>query len=118
MTLRTSRPSRCACECLILAAGDPTYTGIFLAHCTCSDSSAASFSKTAEDPAPYPQDGSHSVGRERVLMKPMKQMDPDRLRNHIVSTYLSLRFGMGVITFAFPVLVYVAGRYQGYDLQC
>jgi len=51
-------------------------------------------------------------------MKPMKQMDPDRLRNHIVSTYLSLRFGMGLITFAFPVLVYVAGRYQGYDLQC
>ena len=53
-----------------------------------------------------------------MLMRPMKRMDPDRLREHIVSTYLSLRFGMGLITFAFPVLVYVAGRYQGYDLQC
>ena len=47
----------------------------------------------------------------------MTEMDPNRLQEHILGTYISLRFGIGIITFAFPIAVYLAGHFQGFPLQ-
>jgi hypothetical protein len=53
----------------------------------------------------------------RTLIVKKNDMAPDELQKHILATYLTLRFGMGIITFAFPILVVAAGAWQHYDLQ-
>lgn len=45
-------------------------------------------------------------------------MKPDGLEKHILSTYLTLRFGIAVIAILFPALLYVGGKlYAGLPLQ-
>lgn len=39
------------------------------------------------------------------------------LQEHFFNTYLSLRFGMALIAAAYPVMVYLAGRFDGVPLQ-
>lgn len=44
-------------------------------------------------------------------------MRRNELQEHVFSTYLSLRFGMVIIAVAYPILVYVAGAFDGVALQ-
>jgi hypothetical protein len=50
-------------------------------------------------------------------MKKATQVDENRLQQHIFGTYVTLRIGMAVITLAFPLSVYLAGRLDGVCLQ-
>ena len=49
--------------------------------------------------------------------KTLPPADKEALRRHIYGTYLSLRYGMAAIAFAFPLLLYVAGKLNGLPLQ-
>src|SRR5215207_516937 len=49
--------------------------------------------------------------------KTLPPADKEALRKHIYSTYLAQRYGMAVIAFAFPLLLYVAGKLNGLPLQ-
>ena len=44
-------------------------------------------------------------------------MQPDQLREHIFSTYISLRFGMAFMSFTFPIVVWLVGWYESVPLQ-
>lgn len=44
-------------------------------------------------------------------------MEQSDLQEHVLSTYLSLRYGTGIITLCFPVLVWLAGLVGGVGLQ-
>ena len=45
-------------------------------------------------------------------------MDSKKLHNHIFSTYLTLRYGVAGITFAFPILLYAIGQFvYGINLE-
>jgi len=45
-------------------------------------------------------------------------MSMDKLQKHIFSTYLTLRYGVALLAFAFPVLLYVIGRFKyGIELE-
>ena len=50
-------------------------------------------------------------------MNPMTVMDPNHLQKHILETYNNLRYGMGIITFLFPIAIFVSGKLSGVDLQ-
>jgi hypothetical protein len=41
----------------------------------------------------------------------------ENFKRHVLQTYMSLRVGMGVVTAAFPILMYVVGRMSGVGLQ-
>jgi len=44
-------------------------------------------------------------------------LQPNQLREHIFSTYISLRFGMAFMSFTFPIVVWIVGLYEGVELQ-
>jgi len=44
-------------------------------------------------------------------------MAQDKLQKHVLSTYLTLRYGTGIITFCFPIFVYLYGLICGVSLQ-
>jgi len=44
-------------------------------------------------------------------------VQPDQLREHIFSTYISLRFGMAFMSFTFPIVVWLVGWFEGVALQ-
>lgn len=44
-------------------------------------------------------------------------MKANELQIHIFKTYLSLRYGMAIFAFAFPVLLYAIGVYNDIPLQ-
>ena len=44
-------------------------------------------------------------------------MKPNELYEHIFSTYITLRLGVAAIGIAFPVILYLAGVYDGVGLQ-
>jgi hypothetical protein len=45
-------------------------------------------------------------------------MNRDELQEHVFSTYVTLRFGVAAVALAFPVLLYVVGRFvHGIDLE-
>jgi hypothetical protein len=47
----------------------------------------------------------------------LTQMDPNRLQQHVFGTYVTLRYGIAVITLLFPGLVFLAGELSGVGLQ-
>ncbi len=48
----------------------------------------------------------------------LKNQDENALRNHVFSTYITLRYGMAVLGFAFPVLLWAVGKLlYGIELQ-
>lgn len=44
-------------------------------------------------------------------------INPDRLMEHVLSTYHTLRYGMAVVTLLFPVVIYLAGEFSGEGLK-
>ena len=44
-------------------------------------------------------------------------VDKEAMRRHMFGTYTSLRIGMAVIAFAYPILLYFSGRSDGINLQ-
>jgi hypothetical protein len=44
-------------------------------------------------------------------------MEPGKLQEHVLSTYLTLRYGAGIITLCFPILVWFFGQMGGVGLQ-
>lgn len=44
-------------------------------------------------------------------------MEPSKLREHVFSTYITLRYGLAVVAFALPFVLYVAGKLDGLSLQ-
>jgi len=44
-------------------------------------------------------------------------MNADKLQQHVLSTYLTLRYGMAVIAAAFPVILYAGGVLHNLELQ-
>ena len=44
-------------------------------------------------------------------------MEQRALQKHILSTYLTLRYGMGVIALLFPIVIYLFGQLCGVQLQ-
>jgi hypothetical protein len=44
-------------------------------------------------------------------------MKSNDLQKHVFSTYLTLRYGMAVLAFVFPPLLYVIGKFYGISLQ-
>jgi hypothetical protein len=44
-------------------------------------------------------------------------MDPNRLQQHVFGTYVTLRYGLAVLTLLFPLAVYLAGYFSGVELQ-
>lgn len=51
------------------------------------------------------------------MQDPGESMAPTELQKHVLSTYLGLRYGMGLIAFLFPLLVYSVGKFHGVRLQ-
>ena len=52
--------------------------------------------------------------RDRLEMLPIK---PDDYLKHIIDTYFSTRFGIGVIGIAFPIILWLIGLKFGVPLQ-
>jgi hypothetical protein len=44
-------------------------------------------------------------------------MTHDELETHVFSTYITLRYGMAVLAFAFPIILYFVGRIHNIPLQ-
>lgn len=44
-------------------------------------------------------------------------MRSDQMQDHIFHTYISMRYGMAVLSFVFPVLLYILGGVKGLPLQ-
>lgn len=44
-------------------------------------------------------------------------MDASRLERHVFATYITLRYGMAALALAFPVILYVAGKFHDIQLQ-
>ncbi|MET0535450.1 MAG: hypothetical protein ABW171_14630 [Steroidobacter sp.] len=45
------------------------------------------------------------------------KINPDRLMEHVLSTYHTLRYGMVIITLLYPVVIYLAGAFSGEGLK-
>jgi len=52
-----------------------------------------------------------------MQLRQLTQTSPDELKEHILSTYLTLRYGMAIVTLLFPAAVYFSGLLSGVDLQ-
>ena len=44
-------------------------------------------------------------------------MEPDKIRKHILQTYVSLRYGLAFIAFTFPIVLYLRGKSLDIGLQ-
>jgi hypothetical protein len=53
----------------------------------------------------------------KQIPKKLGRLSPSELKKHILSTYLTLRFGIAVITLAFPFAVFLSGWISHVDLQ-
>ncbi len=54
---------------------------------------------------------------KEIIAVPKSKDQEDALKVHIFGTYMTLRVGMGVIAAAFPLMLYVVGRFHGITLQ-
>lgn len=52
-----------------------------------------------------------------MQLQNLTRIDPNRLQEHVLGTYVSLRYGIAVITLLFPLVVYVVGKLSGVGLQ-
>jgi hypothetical protein len=54
---------------------------------------------------------------QHVKALPQSEEEKSALKAHIFGTYITLRFGMGILAAAFPLVLYLAGRFHGIALQ-
>jgi hypothetical protein len=58
----------------------------------------------------------HDEEESAMLQNRSSPGDGEALRKHVFATYLSLRIGMAVAAFVFPIVLYIAGRLEGMPL--
>ena len=60
-------------------------------------------------------DGRDSIGNEETMhLKAARSMQSDELQKNILSTYWTLRAGLVVLSFVFPLVLYFGGRWWGH----